>query len=259
MGIILVIKILTGWGNVGGSTTAHINLVNAFNEYGLEAKLYSPHEYHQDKCSSGKLSEFSCDEFDTIIAHFLTLPKLPCKKMIYSSHESDLDPLWKKDLSNYSKIHYVSRWQQQFHNIKKSYTIIPNVLEDFKMNDKPSGKIGGVVGSVDRNKQTHKSILQALEDGCSKVYLFGNVTDQQYYETYVKGLISENVILYGFCDNKQLMYDMVTDVYQNSIRETWGYVSGECEMTGTKYHSSGMCNFEFMKKEDIINAWRKIV
>jgi hypothetical protein len=65
--------------------------------------------------------------------------------------------------------------------------------------------------------------------------------------------------LYGYAENKQAMYDMITDVYQSSIRETWGYVAGECQVTGTKYHSTGMCNFEFMTKNEIIEKWRKIL
>lgn len=254
-----MIKIITGYSLQGGSTTAHMNLVNAFNEFGLDACLYGPHNYPEDKCKFELLQNFKSHKSDTVIVHFLNVPKFNCKKMICSSHESDLDPLYKKDLSMYSKIHYVSKWQQQFHNIKKSYTIIPNVLEDLKMNEKPKIKIGGVVGSIDRNKQTHKSIIDALNDGCEKVYLFGNVTDINYYNENVKNLICDDVILYGFANNKQEMYDMVTDVYQNSIRETWGYVAGECELTGTKYHSNGMCNFEFMSKLEIIEKWRKIV
>lgn len=247
-----MIKILTGWGMQGGSTVAFINLCNAFNENGMECKLYSPHIWHQDKCSSDLLQNFSSTKNDTVLVHFLNIPsKLNCKKMIYCSHESDLDPLSRKDLSMYSKVVYVSKWQQEFHNVKKSYTIIPNILEDLIKNEKPKDKIGGVVGSVDRNKQTHISIQNALKDGCEKVYLFGKVTDQSYFDEYVKCLISDKVVLYGYSENKQSMYDMVTDVYQSSIRETWGYVAGECQITGTKYHSTGMCNFEFMSKNEI--------
>lgn len=254
-----MIKIITGYSLQGGSTTAHMNLVNAFNEFGLDACLYGPHNYPEDKCKFELLPNFKPFKTDTIIVHFLDVPKLNCKKMIYSSHESDLDPLWKKELTHYSKIHYVSRWQQQFHNVKKSYTIIPNILEDLKPNTKPNIKIGGVIGSIDRNKQTHKSIIDALNDGCEKIYLFGNVTDINYYNEYVKNLINDDVILYGFSNNKQEMYNMITDVYQNSVRETWGYVAGECELTGTKYHSNGMCNFEFLSKLEIIEKWRKIL
>lgn len=252
-----MIKILTGWGGPGGSTVAHINLVNALNAIGVESKLYSNQDWHSSKCSSGKLSELKVDKNDVLVVHFLNLPKQNCKKMIYSCHESDIDPLWKKDLSMYSKVHYVSRWQQQFHNTKKSYFILPNILEDLIKNPKPSIKIGGVVGSIDANKQTHKSIEDALNDGCEKVLLFGGVTDGNYFENYVKHLISDKVILMGVFNNKQEMYDMVTDVYQNSIRETWGFVAGECLITGTKYHNNGMCNFEFMKKDDILSRWIK--
>ena len=118
-----MIKIITGYSLQGGSTNAHMNLVNAFNEFGLGACLYGPHNYPEDKCKFELLQNFKPHKSDTVIVHFLNVPKFNCKKMIYSSHESDLDPLCNKDLSIYSKIHYVSRRQQQFHNIKKSYII----------------------------------------------------------------------------------------------------------------------------------------
>lgn len=254
-----MIKIISGWSEAGGSTVAHINLCNALNENGLECKFYGPHTWHLDKCNSDLIQNLTINKEDIIIAHFINLPKLNCKKMIYSCHESSLDPLSNRDLSMYSKVHYVSRWQQKFHNIPKSYFILPNVLDDLKMNEKHKEKIGGIIGSVDYNKQTHISIKQALEDGCEKVYLFGKITDQPYFQNYVQDLISDKVILYGYSDNKQAMYDMITDVYQNSIRETWGYVAGECQITGTKYHSNGMCNFEFMEKIDIVNSWKKVL
>lgn len=255
-----MIKILTGWGNPGGSTVAHINLCNAFNERGIECKLYSPHQYHFDKCSSDSIQNLQITPEDHVIGHFLNLLKLNCKKMIYSCHESNLDPLFNKDLSMYSRVHYVSKWQQQFHNIKKSYFILPNILEDLKRNDKPNKKIGGVIGSVDYNKQTHLSIIKALDDGCEIVYLFGNITDKPYYKNFVEPLLNDRVKLFGHIDDKQKMYDMVTDVYQSSIRETWGFVAGECLLTDTKYHCYGMCNFDFnnvLSNDKIIETWVK--
>lgn len=252
-----MIKILTGWGNPGGSTVAHINLVNAFNEFGLDATLYSPHDYHQDKCQSGKLNELVVGKTDIIIGHFLDLPKFPCKKQIFSCHESNIWNLKTKDVSMYSKIHYVSKWQQEYHSIKKSYFVIPNIPNDLVVNTKPNKKIGGVIGSIDFNKQTHKSIVAALEDGCELIYVFGNITDMMYFEQNVASLICDKVVMCGHVE-KQTMYDMVTDVYQSSLRETWGYVASECEMTGTKYHNFGMCNFTGnLPKEEIVKLWKK--
>lgn len=258
---ILMIKIISGWSNPGGSSTAFINLTNAFNEYGLNATFYGPHDYHLDKCQSGKTEQFVPEKDDIIISHFMNLvvDKKLVKKHILSCHESNIFPLRNINLDNYNKIHFVSDWQQKYHSIKKRYFILPNVLDDLKQNDKPSNKIGGVIGSVDYNKQTHTSVLKALEDGCELVYIFGNVTDQLYFEKNVKDLIGDKVILYSYCD-KQKMYDMVTDVYQSSIRETWGYVAGECLLTGTKYHNYGMCNFDIknvMTKEQIVERWKK--
>jgi hypothetical protein len=64
-------------------------------------------------------------------------------------------------------------------------------------------KVAGVIGSIDENKQTHISIQRALDDGCEKVYVFGQVTDVYYYENYVKKLIDNNIVVfYGTHNNK---------------------------------------------------------
>lgn len=252
-----MIKIVSGWSNPGGSTTAFVNLTNALNSIGLETVFYGPHEYHKSKCNGDNIQNFIPSKNDSVISHFIDLPKLDVKKHIFSCHETDVWPMTYRDLSKYNKVHYVSKWQQEWHGAKKSYFLLPNILEDLKPNTKPNEKIGGVIGSIDRNKRTHLSIQKALEDGCKKVYLFGTVTDNDYFET-MKHLICEEVVLVGQVEDKQKMYDMVTDVYQNSIRETWGYVKGESVLTGTNYHSNEATNhFWTMDKLEILERWKK--
>jgi len=258
-----MIKIISGWSNPGGSTTAFINLTNAFNAYGYDTSFYGPHEYHLPKCKSGLLKDFVPTPKDIVIVHFLDVPKLNVKKQIFSCHETDVFPLTARDMSVYSKIHYVSRWQQEWHKNKKSYFILPNILEDLKPNKKPKEKIGGVIGSVDKNKQTHVCIQKALEDGCSVVKLFGNVNDLEYYNAWVKCYIEDkvnygNIELVGHVEDKQSMYDSITDVYQYSIRETWSYVKGECQLTNTKYHSNEATNYFWkLDNKEIVERWIK--
>jgi hypothetical protein len=217
--------------NTGSKFTGKNRLMSGIN-------LNSPLNLGDKFSVSGLISNgediknFNPSKNDSVISHFIDLPKLDVKKHIFSCHETDVWPMTYRDLSKYNKIHYVSKWQQEWHGTKKTYFLLPNILEDLKANDKPNGKIGGVIGSIDRNKRTHISIQKALEDGCEKVLLFGSVTDNDYYDT-MKHMIGGNVVLVGQVEDKQAMYDMVTDVYQNSIRETWGYVAGECQITGT--------------------------
>ena len=45
-----MIKILTGYSEKGGSTTALINLTNKFNEANIDCTLYGPHNWHLNQC-----------------------------------------------------------------------------------------------------------------------------------------------------------------------------------------------------------------
>jgi hypothetical protein len=65
-----MIKILTGWSNTGGSTTAFINLTNLFNKNGIDCTMYGPHDYHLNKCKSGRLNDIRLEENDNLIIHF---------------------------------------------------------------------------------------------------------------------------------------------------------------------------------------------
>lgn len=206
-----MIKILTGYGMEGGSTVAHINLVNAFNEYGLEAKLYSPHTYHFDKCPSGSLQEVNISHEDILIFHFLQIPDIKAKKIILSVHEQNLFNLCNVNLSNVDCIHMVSEHQAKYHNVEnfnKPYFILSNVMDDLKPNPKKRKKSVGIIGSVDENKQVHVSILRAIGKGFKDITIYGKDTDQVYYETKVLPLIKKyNIKGPKFVENKQEMYD----------------------------------------------------
>ena len=38
--------------------------------------------------------------------------------------------------------------------------------------------IAGIIGSIEDRKQTHKSIQRAMADGCTKIKIFGHISDQ---------------------------------------------------------------------------------
>ena len=80
-----MIKILTGYSDKGGSTVALTNLTNSLNEAGYETVMYGPHDYHLDKCKSGKLTEDvvkNVSTEDRVITHFLKLPQRPNAKKV---------------------------------------------------------------------------------------------------------------------------------------------------------------------------------
>lgn len=253
-----MIKIISGHSGPGGSTTAFINLTNLFNKNGCECVFYGPHDYHLNKCNGKIIGNLTISKYDIIISHYINLPKIQVKKHIFSCHETDAFRLSTHNLDRYDKIHYVSQWQKDWQNVDKEYFILPNVLDDLKKNDKPSGKIGGVIGTIFPHKQTHLSIQRALDDGCDKVYLYGNIGDQNYFDVQISKFISDKVEYLGQCENKQKMYDSVTDVYQDSKSETWGYVKGECIITNTNYHgNSATDNFWMIDNNEILKRWIK--
>ena len=262
-----MIKIVTGWSNQGGSTTAHVNLCNLFNENGIDCTLYGGQEWHLDKCRSGTLEDIGeIDEGDIIISHFCHAAKHPnMKKHILSMHEKDLFPLNKLDLSQYDCVHFLNEQQRDWHlndvDQDVNHVIIPNVYDNLVKNKKPhtSRGVAGVVGSVDKNKNTHKSIEKALKEGYKKVMLFGKVTEFEYFKDSVEPLLNENVVLAGYLEDKQKMYDMVEVVFLSSNSECAPLVKGECKLTGTKFRGNENTrgSADPAPKDAILAMWKR--
>ena len=160
---------------------------------------------------------------DVLIVHFKNnfIQRPPIKGFFLSCHEQDIFPLQEIKYDIFDKIHFVSEHQRKFHNIDHPFFVIPNILDDLKPNKKLTEKIGGIIGSIDKNKQVHLSIEKALKDGCTKVYIYGLITDPWYWQKIVAPLVDGTKVVYkGYEENKQKMYDSITDVYQDSKLET---------------------------------------
>ena len=258
-----MIKIVTGWSNKGGSTTAFIALTNALNEAGHETILYGPHEWHLDKCKSGILdNNFNVDRNDKLIVHFLQLPKKPfCRKVLLACHEKNLYEVGKVP-QFWDEVIFLNQKHREYHNeYTGKFRILPNLKAPFNKSDKTGlEKIAGIIGSFDENKQTHVSIQRALADGCEKVYLYGEANDSSYYLDSIKPLIdNDKVILKGFTEDKQGMYDSIGCVYHSSLSEVACLVKDECETTGTIFHGNEVTNNppNLLTNQEIINKWIK--
>jgi hypothetical protein len=258
------IKIITGWSDKGGSTFAFINLVNKLNDLGYDTTLYGPHDWHLDKCKSDLLKNYITEKSDTLMVHFLRLDSRPdCKKVIFNCHETNVFEIGQVK-QFWDSVVFINEKQRKYHKqFNGKYESIPNLKEMLVKNGKSKDveKIAGVVGSIDVNKQTHVSIMRALNEGYEKIYLFGNVTDQPYYDSEVKPLLNDNVIEYGFTKNKQEMYDMVNAMFLSSRREVAPLVKDECESTGTIFNGNFATNHdgEKLTNEEIMNRWVKVL
>ncbi len=256
------IKIISGWSNPGGSTTSFINLCNYMNANGMDCTFYGPHDYHRDKCKSGHIAEAQVNQQDEIlIIHYLKFPQRPeaSKKVILACHEKDVYKV--KDVKPFwDDVAYVSNSQMFWQGVPGK--VIPNIITDLVMTEKHPGKKAAVIGSIDRNKNTHVSIQRALDDGFKKVLLYGMVTDQEYYKEHVESFVGDGkAIIKGYKSNTQEMYDSITDVYHSSLSETFNLIKAECEATGTHYHGldSAESGAEYLEPQEILLQWKNLL
>lgn len=259
-----MIRIYSGYSECGGSCLAFINLTNALNQAGYDTTFYGTNSFPLNRCKyvqlKTKLIEHNPE--DSLIIHYITNPfnnKPNVKKLIYSSHEQEVYPIKGINYKIFDKIHYVSDHQRQFHNVNHPYFILPNVLDSLVPNPKPNKKVAGIIGSIDRNKQTHISIERAIQDGFEDIWIFGNIHDPIYYEQKVDSLIDgKRVKMLGYMENKQKMYDMITHMYISSLRECLPYTIGECMKTNTivcGIEGKNYLDCKFMDTEEIVKKW----
>jgi hypothetical protein len=256
------IKIASGWSNRGGSTVALIKLTNQLNELGYDTTFYGPHDWHLSQCKSDKIQNLKVDNSDILITHFLNLnQRPPAKKVILSCHEKNLFEVGQV-FQHWDSVVFLNEKHREYHFIYGGpYTIIPNLKEKLIERDKKGlEKVAGVIGSFDENKQTHISIQRALQDGCEKVYLFGEAHGPNF-EKNVKPLLSDKVILMGFFENKQEMYDMIGCVYHSSLSEVATLVKDECKSAGVVFNgnSSTETPVSTLTNEEILNKWIKLI
>ncbi len=259
-----MVKILSGWSRPGGSTTAFINLTNFFNANEIECIYYGPHSYHLDKCRGAELKKFFLEADDRVICHFLDIfdSRPHVARFLLSLHEKELFPLRNYDYTIYDAIHYVSESQKEWHGCFHPYFICPNMVNELRRNEQPPAVVtAGVIGSVDANKNVHVSIRRALAAGMERVLVFGRITDREYYDTRVAPLVDGSRVVYcGHQEDRQAMYDQLTDVFQDSLSESWGYIQRECELAGVRYHGSGVSERNHkirLTNEQIFAIWAK--
>ena len=258
-----MIKIISGWSDKGGSTSALIDLTNELNKRGFETTFYGPHQFHLDKCRGGLLdNNLVINKNDILLCHFLQLPNRPdAKKVILHCHEK----WWFKvgEVKQYwDEVVFLHDEHREYHNdYKGEFKIIPNLKPDLKSKDKSDiDLIAGIIGSIEDRKQTHKSIQRAMADGCTKIKIFGHISDQAYYDKYVQPLLTEEVEIIGFTNNKQDMYDSIGRVYHSSKGEVACLVKDECYLTNTKFFGNEETENEvsLLTNDEIINKWIKI-
>lgn len=257
-----MIKIVTGYSEKGGSTSAFIDLTNELNKRGYDTTLYGPHNFHIGKCKGDMLNNIIIKENDILLCHFLRLPnRPPAKKVILHCHEK----WWFKvgEVKQYwDEVVFLHDAHREYHNdYKGEFSIIPNLKPDLKPTEKKDLElVAGIIGAIEDRKQTHKSIQRAMADGCTKIKLFGHISDQAYYDKYVNPVLTDEVEMIGYTTDKQAMYDSIGRVYHSSKGEVACLVKDECYLTNTKFFGNEETENEVseLTNDEIINKWIKL-
>lgn len=251
-----MIKIISGYTNAGGSTIALITLTNELNRIGVETTMYGNQEWFLDRCKSNFISNCRIDAEDILICHHINIDPPKCKKILYVNHEREwsllnkINKYWDKVVFNHKEI-------QEYFNYKEDYVLIPNLKQPLVYKHKPEVEnIAGIIGTVEERKQTHISIKKALEDKCNKVLIFGGL-HKQYFETFVKPLLSDKVIYMGYENDTQKIFDQVGKVYQSSLSEVATLVKDECKQTGTTFIGNKNTNHVVseLSNDEILKLW----
>lgn len=255
-----MIKIISGYSDKGGSTTAFINLTNALNDAGIECVFYGPHAWHLNQCRAALIGELQYNPDDNIISHFLQLGSRPdVKKIVLSCHEKWWYPVGRIK-QFWDEAIFLHEEHRKYHaDYRGPYSIIPNIKEPLFPKDKEElDLVAGIIGGIEDRKQTHISIQRALKDKCKKILIFGGINEQGYFEANVKPLLNSKIEMLGHSTNKQEMYDMVGRVYHSSKGEVACLVKDECYLTNTKFFGNEETNNEVstLTNQEVIELWR---
>lgn len=257
------VKFITGNGRFGGSTIALIEHCKLLNASGYEATLYSFEDWVMSKYEKAHpMSELCIEEDDILIFHHMDQIKKPrCKKSFLYLHEKSLWDLKKRAITGFDGIIFVSESQRKHHD--REGVIIPNPMSklvDVKLHNPPGRNIAGIVGTIQPRKLQHISIQQALMDGCSKVLLFGDY-DKDYFEGYIKPLLSDKVLYEGFYEPERRMdmYNKFDKLYIFSSDESASLTLGECKLLGKPFvKGDDVEDYPIASDEKILSLWSEL-
>jgi hypothetical protein len=289
-----MIKIVTGSSIPIGSTIALVNLCNQFNSRGYSCILYGPDNWHIDKCASDRLSEFYPTDGDIIIVNNIKIFSLPDLLNVHDKHRMFNDDNWytsiidmtrksfyrKKPSNNmrlilscqshdsfsvktlnyamFDKVHYLSTSKWNSYKINRPHFITPNFIEELFIAKQKPDKVAGIIGTIRKENNTASSIEQAVRDGMNTVIIYGYLFDPIYYYREVEPLTKKypkKIKFAGFVDNKQKIYDYISDVYC-SVSKPWSMVRRECISTNTRYHGPDSSNKdETIMNDQIFKVW----
>jgi hypothetical protein len=257
------IKFVTGFGSFGGSTVAILEHCKLLSENGFEVYLYAPGDWHMSRFSGSRpILDFQEESEDIVIFHHLQPKVRPkCRRSILYLHEKSLWSLEGRDLLPFDSLAYVCEDQANFHGFTGK--VIPNPVRrmvDPTRHSPPRENIAGIVGTIQARKRQHISIKKALEDGRSKVLLFGDF-ESDYFMSEIEPLLSERVVHMGLVDpdDRMSMYNMFDCLYMFSAEESASLVLGECRLLDKEVvKSEEVRDYSMPDDHEIVSLWGEL-
>ena len=90
------------------------------------------------------------------------------------------------------------------------------------------------------------------------VIIYGYLLDPVYYYRKIEPLTQTypgRIKYAGFIDDKQKMYDSLSDVYCTAAKP-WNLVKRECRLTNTRYHGPDPYTGQSMTDDQIFLVWK---
>lgn len=290
-----MIKIVSAISAPVGSTIALVNLCNQFNSRGYNCIFYGPDNWHIAKCKSAKIYDFYPEYGDIIIINNIKLSSAselyhlkakfaPNKnanwlhllknkfllnfestgkpdgiKLIFTCPSDESFQIRRMKYRLFDKIHYCSDTQKGYQSVEYPNFVCPSFSSDLTESVQKPDKVAGVIGSIKKENKIELSIERALQDGMKTVIIYGYLIDPVYYYSTIEPLTKQypgRIEFAGFVDDKQKLYDSVSDVYC-AVSKPWSLVKRECDLTNTRFHKPDSKEDETMTNDQIFGVWKK--
>jgi hypothetical protein len=207
----------------------------------------------------GKLRNFKIELF-----HFLKpfrwifWPLLRSNKFILAYHNDTTETLTSKLFSFYDKIQFISPKQAERFKGKKKFFVCPNVIKTLVPFENKPKDVAGIIANIHPDNHIEDAIAFALSDNMKKIILFGDMIDTVYFYGKIEPLmkIYPQVRYAGFCEDMQIIYNSISNVYAVVPNRTWSALQKECEMTNTKFIGQAP-DIEYLSENEIFKIWQK--
>lgn len=294
-----MIYFYSGHTRFGGSTFIINSVVKLLNSAGMPTLFYGPHSWFTGLSAYNRAERFPpLTPKDIFVCHFFEPHERPnVHRSIAYIHEDakNFRFRFRKFYCEKCKINKITEYSNELPvcdrcgrstafiglkvfdhlvissvNHEKKYkesqlllgstSIIPNPIEINFTRKPPAEPTAGIIGTVEGRKAQHVSIQKAKEAGFKKILLYGP-KNPVYFDQYIKPLLDTQVMYKGVCDDRESMYNSISEVFHYAKYEQACMVQGECKKLGIPFHcdTQNVPDWDLYSNEQIIGLWKEIL